>query len=71
MSEFNFKLIIYCFSNCFFIFKVIIFDGTQSMEPDLVQLRLAIKKIVNEFSILPKNPIYNYILVVFRDPGKN
>ncbi|CAO1403099.1 unnamed protein product [Diamesa serratosioi] len=47
---------------------IIIFDGTQSMEPDLVQLRHAIKKIVKEFSNFVENPIYNYILVVFRDP---
>lgn len=41
------------------------------MEPDLEQVRLAAKKIVNSMSKLKNNPIYNYILVVFRDPGKN
>lgn len=41
------------------------------MDPDLEQLRLAAKKIVNSMSKLKNNPIYNYILVVFRDPGKN
>jgi hypothetical protein len=51
-----------------FIFEVIIFDGTGSMLPDLVQLRLAVKDIVIEFSKLRINPIYNYILAVFRDP---
>lgn len=49
---------------------VIIFDGTNSMTPDLRQLHLAAKDIVNEFSTLDVNPIFNYILAVFRDPRK-
>lgn len=52
-----------------FIFEVIIFDGTLSMKPDLAQLYLAVEDIVNEFSTLKFNPIFNYILAVFRDPG--
>lgn len=40
------------------------------MSPDLEQLRKATEKIVNEFEIIPNNPIYNYVLAVFRDPGK-
>ena len=40
------------------------------MEEDLEQLQHAIKKILDEFSILPKNPIFNYVLSVFRDPSK-
>ena len=56
--------------NKMFILKVIIFDGTNSMKPDLRQLRNAVENIVNEFSKLKVNPIFNYILSVFRDPGK-
>lgn len=49
---------------------LIIFDGTSSMGGDLVQLRSAAQEIINEFSNRKDNPIFNYILVVFRDPGK-
>ncbi|CAO1385749.1 unnamed protein product [Diamesa serratosioi] len=47
---------------------LIIFDGTSSMGADLVQLRSAAAQIINEFSQRHDNPIFNYILVVFRDP---
>lgn len=49
---------------------LIIFDGTASMTKDLEQLRLAATQIVNELSMRQDNPIFNYILVIFRDPGK-
>ena len=49
---------------------VLIFDGTGSMTTDLEQLRTAAKQIVNELSLREDNPIFNYILVIFRDPGK-
>lgn len=49
---------------------LIIFDGTKSMTKDLEQLRLAATQIINELSMRQDNPIFNYILVVFRDPGK-
>lgn len=48
---------------------VLIFDATGSMTKDLEQLRTAAKQIVNELSLREDNPIYNYILVIFRDPG--
>lgn len=48
---------------------VLIFDATGSMSKDLEQLRTAAKQIVNELSLREDNPIYNYILVIFRDPG--
>lgn len=48
---------------------VFIFDGTSSMTRDLEQLRTAAKQIVNELSLREDNPIFNYILVIFRDPG--
>lgn len=48
---------------------VFIFDGTGSMEKDLEQLLTAAKQIVNELSLREVNPIFNYILVIFRDPG--
>ena len=49
---------------------LIIFDGTKSMTQDLEQLQLAATQIVNELSMRQDNPIFNYILVIFRDPGK-
>lgn len=48
---------------------VFIFDGTGSMTKDLEQLRTAAKQILNELSLREDNPIFNYILVIFRDPG--
>ncbi|CAO1403227.1 unnamed protein product [Diamesa tonsa] len=50
---------------------IIVFDGTRSMEPDLEQLRIAVEKIVNEFSNFRRNPIFNYVLSVFRDPDND
>ena len=50
---------------------LIIFDATRSMGPDLAQLSSAAQKIVNDLSKRKDNPIFNYILVVFRDPGKS
>ncbi|CAO1415300.1 unnamed protein product [Diamesa serratosioi] len=47
---------------------LIIFDGTGSMGADLAQLKSAAQEIINEFSQRIDNPIFNYILVVFRDP---
>ena len=49
---------------------LIIFDATKSMGPDLAQLSSAAREIVNDFFKRTDNPIFNYILVVFRDPGK-
>lgn len=48
---------------------VFIFDATGSMAKDLEQLRTAAKQILNELSLREDNPIFNYILVIFRDPG--
>ncbi|CAO1391663.1 unnamed protein product [Diamesa hyperborea] len=47
---------------------VIVFDGTNSMKQDLKQLLDAVGKILNDLSKLKINPIFNYILAVFRDP---
>lgn len=49
---------------------LIVFDGTGSMHADLNQLRGAALKIVNDLAEKESNPIYNYILSVFRDPGE-
>ena len=48
---------------------LIIFDATTSMGADLAQLKSAAQEIINELSKRKDNPIFNYILVVFRDPG--
>ena len=50
---------------------LIIFDGTRSMGTDLAQLKSAAEEIINDFSKRENNQIFNYILVVFRDPGKS
>ncbi|CRK98213.1 CLUMA_CG011576, isoform A [Clunio marinus] len=47
---------------------VIVFDATGSMHDDLEQLRAGAKQIVTELSARDDNPIFNYILVVYRDP---
>ena len=47
---------------------LIVFDGTLSMTKDLEQLRIAAREIINDFSNRKDNSIYNYVLVVFRDP---
>jgi CheY-like chemotaxis protein len=49
---------------------LIVFDATGSMHDDLEQLRAGAKEIVNELSSREDNPIYNYVLVVYRDPGE-
>lgn len=49
---------------------LIIFDGTGSMRRDLVQLREGAREIVKAYSQGAENPIYNYVLSVFRDPGE-
>lgn len=49
---------------------LIIFDATGSMHDDLEQLRVGAQEIVNELSARIDNPIYNYVLVVYRDPSK-
>lgn len=48
---------------------LIIFDATGSMSTDLMQLRGAAQEIINTFSSRENNPIYNYVLSIFRDPG--
>lgn len=49
---------------------LIVFDATGSMAGDLAQLRAGAIEIVNELSEKENNPVFNYILSVFRDPGK-
>jgi hypothetical protein len=49
---------------------VIVFDGTGSMLDDLEQLRHGAELIIAEITKKKDNPIYNYIFVPFRDPGK-
>lgn len=49
---------------------LIIFDGTASMWDDLQQLRNSAKRIVAELSTRDDNPIFNYVLVIFRDPSE-
>jgi len=40
------------------------------MHDDLQQLRSGAQEIINDLSSRDDNPIYNYVLVVFRDPSK-
>lgn len=49
---------------------LIVFDATGSMYDDLEQLRAGAQEIVTELSARDDNPIYNYVLVVYRDPGE-
>lgn len=49
---------------------LIVFDATGSMHDDLEQLRAGAKEIVNELSVREDNPIFNYVLVVYRDPSE-
>lgn len=49
---------------------LIVFDATGSMHDDLEQLRAGAQEIITEFSAREDNPIYNYVLVVYRDPSK-
>lgn len=48
---------------------LIVFDGTNSMGDDLEQMRSAASDIVNNLSNKTNQPIKNYVLSVFRDPG--
>jgi hypothetical protein len=48
---------------------LIAFDTTASMGKDLVQLREGAKDIVNNFASRKDQPIYNYVLSLFNDPG--
>lgn len=49
---------------------LIVFDATGSMHDDLEQLRAGAQEIINELSARKDNPIFNYVLVVYRDPSK-
>lgn len=49
---------------------LIVFDATGSMHDDLEQLRSGAQEIVNELSAREDNPIFNYVLVVYRDPSE-
>lgn len=49
---------------------LIVFDATGSMATDLAQLRKGAQEIVNKLAAQAENPIYNYILSVFRDPSE-
>jgi len=49
---------------------LIVFDATGSMHDDLTQLRAGAQEIINEMSARDDNPIYNYVLVVYRDPSE-
>lgn len=48
---------------------LIIFDATGSMATDLVQMKASAQEIIVELSEHEENPIYNFVLSVFRDPG--
>lgn len=48
---------------------IIVFDATGSMATDLNQLRTSAKVIVNKLATYKENPIHNFVLSVFRDPG--
>lgn len=48
---------------------IIVFDGTGSMSGDLKQLQQATAEIITYFASQKSNPIYNYVLVVFKDEG--
>lgn len=49
---------------------IIAFDSTGSMSRDLIELRAAALEIIDDFSSRAHNPIYNYILTFFNDPGE-
>lgn len=40
------------------------------MHDDLQQLRSGAEEIIHEFSTREDSPIFNYVLVVFRDPSE-
>lgn len=47
---------------------LIVFDGTNSMRDDLIQMRNAAKQIINNLYVREDKPIENYVLTVFKDP---
>ena len=47
-----------------------VFDTTGSMSDDLVQAKKGATMILNTTLSLQNQPLYNYILVPFNDPGK-
>lgn len=49
---------------------LIVFDGTGSMHDDLQQLRSGAQEIINDLSSRNDSPIFNYALVVYRDPSE-
>ncbi|XP_070501615.1 hemicentin-1-like [Chironomus tepperi] len=48
---------------------LLIFDTSGSMGGDLAQLKVGAKEIVRDLSSRADNPIFNYVLVAFNDPG--
>lgn len=48
-----------------------VFDRTGSMYDDLVQVRAGAARILNTTIASGENAVQDYILVPFRDPGKN
>lgn len=48
---------------------LIIFDATGSMTTNLAQVKVSAQQIVVELAEHAENPIYNYVLSVFRDEG--
>lgn len=49
---------------------LIVFDTTGSMSTDLDQLKNGAKDIVRAFSAKTNDPIFNYVLSLFNDPGE-
>lgn len=50
---------------------LVIFDATGSMGPNLAQVKASARDIVVALAEHAENPIYNYILSVYRDPPTN
>lgn len=50
---------------------IVVFDGTNSMVNDLIQMQAAVREIVQNLSVGENKSIKNYVLTVFRDPSKN
>jgi hypothetical protein len=49
---------------------LIVFDTTGSMDSDLVEMKTGAQDIVNNFAKRSDQPIFNYVLSLFNDPGK-
>lgn len=49
---------------------LIVFDATESMKDALDELQEAARHIIKDFSSREINPIFNYVLEIFRDPGE-